>query len=215
MSIVYLLTNPAMPGLVKIGHTINLTERMQRLYATSGVPLPFNCYYAVEVDNHISLEKRMHNGLAPNRINSGREFFKINPEEAKNLLQIAEDMGGKVVTPTDGDTKETVEIVEKSKIVEKSTQENHYGNAPKWFAAILDAAKADNKTKDQVLQEQMVNSKPNTKNYRKLKGVCCFTFAKLNETMSRKKIADKYNVDLVAVENAFERKINPIKATFA
>ena len=209
MSIVYLLTNPAMPGLVKIGHTTNLTERMQRLYASTGVPLPFECYYAVEVGNHVALEKRMHNGLVSKRINPNREFFDMNPEEAKHLLQIAEDMGGKVVTPTDGDTKETVEIVK------KSTQEKRYGNAAKWFVAILDEAKANNKTQEQVLQEQMVNSKPKTKNYRKLKGVCCFTFAKLNETMSRKKIADKYNVDLVAVENAFERKINPIKEAFA
>ena len=209
MSIVYILTNSAMPGLVKIGHTKDLAERMQRLYATSGVPLPFECYYAVEVGNHVALEKRMHNGLVSKRINPGREFFKMNPEEAKNLLQIAEDMGGKVVTPTDGDTKETVEIVK------KSTQENHYGNAPKWFAAIIDEAKADNKTSDQVLQEQMVNPNSKSKNYRKLKGVCCFTFAKLNETMSRKKIAEKYNVHLVSVENVFERKINPIKRAFA
>jgi len=209
MSIVYLLTNPAMPGLVKIGHTKDLAERMQRLYASTGVPLPFQCYYAVEVGNHVALEKRMHSGLVSKRINPGREFFEMNPEEAKQLLQIAEDMGGKVVSPTDGATKETVEIVK------KSTQEKRYGNAPKWFAAILDEEKANNKTQEQVLKGQMVNSKPKTKNYRKLKGVCCFTFAKLNETMSRKKIADKYNVALVTVENAFERKINPIKEAFA
>ena len=212
MSIVYILTNPAMPGLIKIGHTINLVERIRSLSSTTGVPLPFECYYAVEVGNHVSLEKRMHNGLASKRINPGREFFEMNPEDAKQILQIAEDMGGKVVTPTDGDVKETVDIGG----WRPPSHEKHHGSASKkWFGGVLDDAKSNNKSLDQVLQEQMVNPKPKSKSYENLKGVCCFTFSKLNETMSRKKIAEKYNIGLATVENAFERKINPIKKAFA
>jgi len=210
MSIVYILTNPVMPGLVKIGHTINLAERMRSLYSTSGVPLPFECYYAVEVSDHVSLEKRMHKGLITKRISPAREFFEMNPEDAKQILQIAEDMGGKNVTPTDGHAKETVDIVK------KSSHENHYGSASKkWFGEVLDDAKSNGKSVDQVLQEQMVNQKKKSKSYGKLKGVCCFTFEKLNETMSRKQIADKYNVGTSTVENVFERKINPIKKALA
>lgn len=48
--IVYVLTNPAMPGLVKIGMTTrdNLDARMRELYGT-GVPVPFECKYACKV----------------------------------------------------------------------------------------------------------------------------------------------------------------------
>ena len=38
---VYVLTNPAMPGMVKIGKTTrDVTHRLKDLYST-GVPLPF------------------------------------------------------------------------------------------------------------------------------------------------------------------------------
>ena len=47
--IVYVLTNPAMPGMVKIGKTGREVEaRLNDLY-TTGVPLPFECAYAGRV----------------------------------------------------------------------------------------------------------------------------------------------------------------------
>lgn len=48
--IVYVLTNPAMPGLVKIGQTKRdkMDARLKELYGT-GVPLPFECQYACRV----------------------------------------------------------------------------------------------------------------------------------------------------------------------
>ena len=50
-SIVYALRNPAMPGLIKIGRTDrSATARMNDLYG-SGVPLPFECIIAREVED--------------------------------------------------------------------------------------------------------------------------------------------------------------------
>ena len=44
---VYVLTNPAMPNMVKIGKTTRDVElRLADLYST-GVPLPFECEYAL------------------------------------------------------------------------------------------------------------------------------------------------------------------------
>ena len=61
--IVYALTNPAMPGIVKIGKTDrdNPKVRMNELY-TTGVPLPFECPIAVEVDDEQAgrLDKALH-----------------------------------------------------------------------------------------------------------------------------------------------------------
>ena len=50
-NIVYALTNPAMPGIVKIGMTDrdDVKRRMSDLY-TTGVPLPFECAVAWEID---------------------------------------------------------------------------------------------------------------------------------------------------------------------
>ena len=41
--IVYVLSNPAMPEIVKIGKTSDLTERMKSLSKPTGVPLAFEC----------------------------------------------------------------------------------------------------------------------------------------------------------------------------
>jgi hypothetical protein len=47
--IVYLLTNPVMDGLVKIGRTANLEDRVRSLSVHSGVPVPFEVFYACQV----------------------------------------------------------------------------------------------------------------------------------------------------------------------
>jgi len=96
--IVYILTNESMPDTIKIGITDNLERRIKELDNTS-TPLPFECYYAVEVENASAIEKKIHTGLDDKRIRHNREFFNATPESAKAILEIAEEMGGKNVTP--------------------------------------------------------------------------------------------------------------------
>ena len=98
--IVYILTNQSMPDTIKIGITDNLERRMRELDNTS-TPLPFECYYAVEVQDAKVIEKKIHEGLDDSRIRQSREFFNTSPEQAKAILEIAEVMGGKNVTPTE------------------------------------------------------------------------------------------------------------------
>ena len=66
--IIYLLTNPSMPDLVKVGRTSNLEERMRSLY-NSSTPVPFECFYACEVEDGIEAERRIHNAFGDNRVN--------------------------------------------------------------------------------------------------------------------------------------------------
>ena len=92
--IVYLLTNPAMPKMVKIGRTGNdIDARLSQLYST-GVPLPFECAYAAKVADMDKVEKAFHNAFGPYRVNPKREFFSIEPEQAIGLLDLMklEDM---------------------------------------------------------------------------------------------------------------------------
>ena len=99
MPIVYILTNECMPDTIKIGITDVLEQRVKQL-DNSIVALPFQCYYAVELDNASVIEKKLHEGLDDCRIRQNREFFNTTPEQAKSLLGIVEVMGGKNVTPT-------------------------------------------------------------------------------------------------------------------
>ena len=89
--IVYLLTNPVMPGLVKIGMTAqeDIDRRMKELY-TTGVPVPFECQFACKVKkcDCAKIEKALHTAFAPQRLNQNREFFRIQVEQAKAILEL-------------------------------------------------------------------------------------------------------------------------------
>lgn len=89
VQIVYVLTNPAMPGLVKIGKTTQLEveERMKQLYST-GVPVPFDCAFACKVKDATDVEKALHLAFGMTRINPNREFFKLEPERVIAVLQL-------------------------------------------------------------------------------------------------------------------------------
>ena len=111
--IVYVLTNPAMPGLVKIGKTSQneVSTRISQLY-TTGVPLPFDCEYAVKVADMAQVENAFHFAFGGNRVNPGREFFEIDPERVKAILALLkiED-----VTPgVDAEVKEGIDAAGKT-----------------------------------------------------------------------------------------------------
>lgn len=89
--IVYVLTNPAMPGLVKIGRTSrkDLDSRLKELY-TTGVPVPFDCAYAclVKPQDSKKIEAALHKAFDDKRINPNREFFTIKPNQVIAILEL-------------------------------------------------------------------------------------------------------------------------------
>lgn len=98
--IVYVLTNPAMPDLVKIGFTSRkeLSTRMEELH-TTGVPLPFECAWALEVEDDQmgrDLERALHQSFTQLRVNPKREFFRLDTEDAVAVLKV---FPGTDVTP--------------------------------------------------------------------------------------------------------------------
>jgi hypothetical protein len=70
--IVYLLTNPTMPDLVKIGRTTDLESRLRQLSTHSGVPVPFECFYACEVADSVKVEKALHDAFGDNQGRNSR-----------------------------------------------------------------------------------------------------------------------------------------------
>ncbi len=88
---VYILTNPAIPNLIKIGKTLwPLEGRVAELSRASGVPLPFEVFYAAEVMDMDKCEKLLHETFMDRRINPRREFFSVAPEQAVSALKLAE-----------------------------------------------------------------------------------------------------------------------------
>ena len=89
LSVVYVLSNPAMPNLIKIGYTTHSDAhiRIGQLF-TTGVPVPFKLEYACSTDKPEEVEKALHTAFAPYRLNPRREFFEINPSQAIAILEL-------------------------------------------------------------------------------------------------------------------------------
>jgi len=97
-SIIYCLTNEAMQNFVKIGVTDNLQDRMRTLY-TTGLPFPFECIYAVEIEDGRRAEEFEQNLLeafSKNRVNPKREFLEISRRQAIAAMGL---IAGRNVTP--------------------------------------------------------------------------------------------------------------------
>lgn len=79
---VYVLSNPAMPGILKIGKSIKGgRNRATELFST-GVPSPFFLEFEILVDEPFYIEKAAHDALSEKRVSGDREFFRCDPEDA-------------------------------------------------------------------------------------------------------------------------------------
>lgn len=84
---VYVLTNPAMPGLVKIGRTTACVNgRAAQLYQT-GVPQPFEVAFSILSPDCEEMELRAHERFANERLNASREFFKVDVRRVTEQLE--------------------------------------------------------------------------------------------------------------------------------
>ena len=86
---IYVLTNPTMPNLVKIGYTDKTPDkRATQVSRSTGVPLKFNVAYAFRCFNAHALELELHRYLKDYRINTDREFFQIGVNEVKDAITL-------------------------------------------------------------------------------------------------------------------------------
>ena len=92
--IVYVLSNRAMPGCIKIGQTgsyvVSVEDvecRVIELSQHFGVPVSFRCEYAALLDDHELVEKALHRTFAPYRLSPRREFFVgIRPFDVESAI---------------------------------------------------------------------------------------------------------------------------------
>ena len=86
---VYVLKNECMPGLLKIGITDNMPERLRTLNNTS-VPVQFESVYTCTVrkEDMRRIESALHKAFAPDRVNPKREFFRIDADRVVPILSM-------------------------------------------------------------------------------------------------------------------------------
>ena len=110
-SSVYVLSNRAMEGYIKIGLTAggtvdSVVQRMKEL-KTTGVPLPFDCEHASAVADAPAVEKALHEAFGDYRVSPrGEFFFGLAPFRVTAILGLFEIED---VTPPSGQTDITEE----------------------------------------------------------------------------------------------------------
>lgn len=97
-NVIYILTNPALEGYVKIGYAADLQTRIKQLSQTSEIPYSFQAYAVYETPAKLT-DKALHDiidGLNPNLRTveqdadgktHKKEFYIMQPEEAFTILQ--------------------------------------------------------------------------------------------------------------------------------
>lgn len=118
--IVYLLSNPSMPGIYKIGRTKrqDISARMKELY-TTGVPTRFECIRACKVEDGKRAENMLHTVFMKDRLNPDRDFFRIEPERViaifdyieQNNIDVTLEVQNELQPNTDADNN-AIEVIE-------------------------------------------------------------------------------------------------------
>jgi len=86
---VYCMSNPSMPGLVKIGYTERLMEeRLQEANQSTWVPESFSIEVAKFVSQPNAKEQTIHRILAADRVNPKREFFRTSVPTVRMLMEL-------------------------------------------------------------------------------------------------------------------------------
>ncbi len=86
---IYIMTNPALKGMVKIGYASDVESRRKQL-STTALPYDYEVFATYETSGNLE-DKKLHkmiDNLNPDlRVTSNREFFVMSPQEAYDLLE--------------------------------------------------------------------------------------------------------------------------------
>ena len=89
---VYVLNNPSMPGLFKIGRTERSPHRRaEELSSATSVPTPFQVVMYGEFIDHAASETKAHRDHSDCREAGGREFFRLSPARLQSLREEMEE----------------------------------------------------------------------------------------------------------------------------
>ncbi len=93
---IYIMTNPALKDMVKIGYATNVEVRRKQL-STTALPYDYEVYATYETSGNLE-DKKLHkliDNLNPDlRVTKTREFFVMSPEDAFELLESIATISG-------------------------------------------------------------------------------------------------------------------------
>ena len=85
---VYCLSNPCMPGVLKIGMTHRSPmQRCKELSDSTSAPMPFTLLCYGETADPREVELYLHDAFSEERINGSREFFRTSFEVVATLIR--------------------------------------------------------------------------------------------------------------------------------
>lgn len=86
---IYVLSNAAMPGLLKIGFTqhSDTQTRVLQLSKQTAAPLPFILEFEYLVENPGQYEKLIHARLSHCRVAPDKEFFRVDLDSAEKIIR--------------------------------------------------------------------------------------------------------------------------------
>lgn len=90
---VYIISNPSLPGLIKIGFSMKDPDLRAEELDHSGVPYKYKVEYEILIDNPSEIEHNLHNVF--HDLHEGKEWFRIQPAEA--IRKIKEIYGKQII----------------------------------------------------------------------------------------------------------------------
>lgn len=85
---VYILSNPSIPNIYKIGYTGKRPEeRAKQISSATGVPTPYKVEFAFKCHDGESAEREIHKALAYCRVTANKEHFALPLDEAKEIVE--------------------------------------------------------------------------------------------------------------------------------
>ena len=113
---IYIMTNPALKDMVKIGYATDVEQRRKQL-STTALPYDYEVYATYETAGNLE-DKKLHkliDKLNPDlRVSSNREFYLMSPEDAFELLEAIATISGSGIK-----LKKTQEPESKKQIVRR------------------------------------------------------------------------------------------------
>ena len=88
---VYVISNKAMPGLVKVGYSSKDPELRAEELNHTGSPHPYDVDYKMHVEDPHSIERKAHRALSLKR--ERKEWFRCSPEDAIAAIKQAAGIG--------------------------------------------------------------------------------------------------------------------------
>jgi hypothetical protein len=133
---VYVLSNPSLPGLIKVGCTERaVEERVKELSNHAGVAAPFIEEWSCAVPSPYDAEKEVHEALGSYRYSLNREFFKIDPRRTVEI--ILKVLSGSIILQAEGAVAQVPKNLEAAKPIISSgicasSAEPSAGGIPSW-----------------------------------------------------------------------------------